>query len=108
MKGVVKDRIVVAAVASSGRDKHYNVCWNLIQDGALPEWECACIGWTRHLPRRDCKHIALVKEAFTNIMYNQSLPWGVSVTAKGYELAASWKVLKALRSMPNPSYGTGR
>lgn len=22
-----------------------------------PEWACACIGWTRHFPRRDCKHI---------------------------------------------------
>jgi hypothetical protein len=22
-----------------------------------PEWSCACIGWTRHFPRRECKHI---------------------------------------------------
>lgn len=22
-----------------------------------PEWSCGCIGWTRHYPRRDCKHI---------------------------------------------------
>lgn len=22
-----------------------------------PEWACGCIGWTRHFPRRDCKHI---------------------------------------------------
>ncbi len=20
-------------------------------------WQCSCIGWTRHVPRRDCKHI---------------------------------------------------
>jgi hypothetical protein len=20
-------------------------------------WACSCIGWTRHVPRRDCKHI---------------------------------------------------
>ena len=22
-----------------------------------PEWTCGCIGWTRHFPRRDCRHI---------------------------------------------------
>ena len=26
-------------------------------DGNHPEWACACIGWIRHSPRRDCKHI---------------------------------------------------
>lgn len=24
-------------------------------------WACGCMGWTRHFPRRDCKHIAWVK-----------------------------------------------
>lgn len=24
-------------------------------------YECSCVGWTRHFPRRDCKHIAVVK-----------------------------------------------
>ena len=24
-------------------------------------WQCSCIGWTRHVPRRDCKHILWVK-----------------------------------------------
>jgi len=24
-------------------------------------WGCSCIGWTRHVPRRDCKHILEVK-----------------------------------------------
>ncbi len=22
-----------------------------------PEWSCSCLGWTRHFPRRKCKHI---------------------------------------------------
>jgi hypothetical protein len=22
-----------------------------------PKWACGCIGWTRHFPRRECKHI---------------------------------------------------
>jgi hypothetical protein len=25
------------------------------------EFECSCLGWTRHTPRRDCKHIAGLK-----------------------------------------------
>lgn len=25
-------------------------------------WACSCIGWTRHVPRRDCRHIIEVKE----------------------------------------------
>ena len=24
-------------------------------------WACACIGWTRHMPRKDCRHIKAVK-----------------------------------------------
>ena len=27
-------------------------------DGA---WSCSCIGWTRHMPRSDCKHIKKIK-----------------------------------------------
>ena len=30
------------------------------QDGG---WECSCPAWTRHMPRRDCKHILRVKDA---------------------------------------------
>jgi len=26
-----------------------------------PEWACGCVGWTRHFPRRDCKHILYAK-----------------------------------------------
>lgn len=26
------------------------------------EWRCGCMGWTRHMPRRDCKHIRHVKQ----------------------------------------------
>jgi len=24
-------------------------------------WACSCMAWTRHMPRRDCKHILEVK-----------------------------------------------
>ena len=30
------------------------------QDGH-PEWACSCLGWIRHSPRRDCKHILYAK-----------------------------------------------
>lgn len=26
-------------------------------------WECSCPAWTRHTPRKDCKHILKVKNA---------------------------------------------
>ena len=26
------------------------------------EWACSCVGWTRHMPRKDCKHITFIKE----------------------------------------------
>lgn len=27
----------------------------------VEQWQCSCTGWTRHVPRRDCKHIAYHK-----------------------------------------------
>ena len=27
-------------------------------------WSCSCVGWTRHMPRRDCKHIKEKKAKF--------------------------------------------
>ena len=24
-------------------------------------WGCSCVGWTRHIPRKDCKHIKKIK-----------------------------------------------
>ena len=24
-------------------------------------WQCSCMGWTRHMPRKDCKHITHIK-----------------------------------------------
>lgn len=34
---------------------------SLLDDGS---YSCACKGWTMHTPRRDCKHIAVVKAGF--------------------------------------------
>lgn len=31
---------------------------SLMGDGT---YQCSCIGWTRHVPRRDCKHITWVR-----------------------------------------------
>lgn len=25
-------------------------------------WQCSCVGWTRHFPRRDCRHIAKARD----------------------------------------------
>lgn len=33
-----------------------------------PTWRCSCPAWTRHMPRKDCKHISRVK-AEMNVSY---------------------------------------
>ena len=33
----------------------------VIGQDADGNWGCSCIGWTRHVPRTDCKHIREVK-----------------------------------------------
>jgi len=43
-------------VENSKGTGHYIV--SLTYDG---NWECSCIGWTRHVPRKDCKHISLAR-----------------------------------------------
>jgi hypothetical protein len=43
--------------SDSNPSRNYTV--SLTYDG---EWQCSCIGWTRHVPRKDCKHIRRVKE----------------------------------------------
>jgi len=43
-------------VESSDGKRTYTV--SVTKDGV---WSCACVGWTRHMPRRDCKHITGIK-----------------------------------------------
>lgn len=35
--------------------------WYTVSETVQGEWQCSCIGWTRHFPRRDCKHIRWAK-----------------------------------------------
>lgn len=39
------------------------------------EWQCSCLGWTRHVPRRDCKHIRGVKIAANGGTTNLAMAW---------------------------------
>jgi hypothetical protein len=41
--------------SSSGK-KEYTI--SLTYDG---EYQCSCLGWTRHVPRKDCTHIRQLK-----------------------------------------------
>ncbi len=41
--------------SSSGHGKH------IVAQDAEGKFACDCIGWTRHVPRRDCKHILEVR-----------------------------------------------
>lgn len=43
--------------SESNPNKSYVV--SALNDGT---YSCACVGWTRHVPRRDCKHIRWVKD----------------------------------------------
>jgi hypothetical protein len=40
---------------ADGPFEHYQK--SMLNNQGQPEWACACIGWTRHFPRQDCKHI---------------------------------------------------
>jgi hypothetical protein len=43
----------IANVASSTRNETYTVS----RHNDRHVWECSCLGWTRHVPRRDCRHV---------------------------------------------------
>lgn len=45
------------AVPSSSGDGYYTVA----EDRATGDLACGCLGWTRHMPRTDCKHIKQVR-----------------------------------------------
>jgi hypothetical protein len=44
------------AVPSDSQEGHYTVAVDV--DG---NFACGCLGWTRHMPRTDCKHIKEVR-----------------------------------------------
>lgn len=48
-------RIYIAAVKSQTGKGEYQVT---LTDN---QWQCSCKDWTRHVPRKDCKHIFAVK-----------------------------------------------
>ena len=35
---------------------------HIVGQDAEGNYGCDCVGWTRHMPRRDCKHIQKVKD----------------------------------------------
>ena len=52
-------RVAIAeCISDSNPSKSYKVSRH---DDGEQAWECGCIGWTRHIPRRDCKHITKVR-----------------------------------------------
>jgi len=44
------------AVPSSSQDGHY-----IVAEDYGGNFACGCLGWTRHMPRTDCKHIKEVR-----------------------------------------------
>ncbi len=48
-------------VKSDSRPEGWGYIVSKMDDGS---WACGCVGWTRHVPRRDCKHIAYAKNGF--------------------------------------------
>ena len=90
--------VVVAHVASnSNPDKTYAVSCNAMNEaqGSLADWECGCIGWCRHTPRRDCSHIKAVKLVFER-NYRES---GVVLTDAGCELRPIYAVVASLKQV---------
>lgn len=46
------------SVPSSDGRRHYTISYT-----DQNEWQCSCLGWTRHVPRSDCRHITIVRQA---------------------------------------------
>lgn len=44
---------------SSSAEYTVSLCQSQGTDGQY--YTCSCVGWTRHFPRRDCKHILWVR-----------------------------------------------
>lgn len=53
-----KDRWVSRWCVPSSRGSGQHI----VAQDAEGNFACSCIGWTRHVPRRDCRHITEVKE----------------------------------------------
>lgn len=46
-------------VESSSSSSTYVVSYDTYRQ---EKWQCSCMGWTRHYPRHDCKHIRAIKD----------------------------------------------
>ncbi len=71
-------------VTSESSDKLY--CVGQDKDG---EYGCSCPGWTRHTPRRDCKHVLRVQNIIKrdeSHLHWDGPKWGV-YTLEEYTLA---------------------
>ena len=44
------------SVESNSSDRQYTV-----SEMHTGEFQCSCMGWTRHMPRKDCTHIRQLK-----------------------------------------------
>lgn len=76
-------RLYIATCASdSDPERSYSVT---IRRG---QWECACRGWTMHVPRRDCKHIRRLKEALATVKTN--LAGEKYLQSQGFYVQADW------------------
>lgn len=45
-----------------------------VSERADSAWECSCPAWTRHTPRRECKHILKVKGALATLPAKKPTP----------------------------------
>lgn len=58
--------------------------WYVVSEFDNGEWACGCIGWTRHMPRRDCQHIRWAKAG--QLVAEDSLLRAVEVSRRRHEL----------------------
>ena len=94
------DTYVVATAASDSKPNlKYNVSVKFEGASKQPtsaEWQCACPDWTRHMPRRDCKHITRSKNVMKGLPASRF--YGVTFTAKGDQFAKQYAVDVRLQS----------
>jgi hypothetical protein len=76
-EAVMSNWVAQWEVPSSSSDKMYIVSRNFVG-----EYACACIGWTRHVPRKDCRHIKQVKAYPYKYLVESQGPIGYNRTAE--------------------------
>lgn len=67
------------------------------------EFACSCMGWTRHVPRRDCKHISRYKFGQVNVVQPQTVRAGRAAQAPTVAAAVAVSLADLAATLGRPA-----